>query len=90
MAITFDLPEDIERMLYREMGDISRVAKEALLMEAYRTAKLSLGELAQILGMGVIETLDWLGQHGVPLNYSLEDLDTDRKTLEEIFPQSRA
>jgi hypothetical protein len=40
MAITFELEHDVEQQLRRDLGDLSRAAREALLIEAYRMGKL--------------------------------------------------
>ena len=85
MAILIDIPKELEQDLRAEWGDLERAAKEALLIESYRSGKLSIGYLAEILGMGVIEAENWLGQRGVNWNYSTEDLEADRKTLSRLL-----
>ncbi len=85
MQVTIDVPDYIEKS-FRESGDdIARTTREALAIEAYRTGKISLGDFAEMLGMGSIEALDWLGRRGIPMNYSLEDLYKDRETLKDFF-----
>ena len=90
MAIAFEIPKELEESLKQELGDLSRAAKEAFLVSAYQTGSLSLGELAEALGFGVLQAQEWLSRRSVPLNYSKEDLDLDRQTLERLFPQARA
>ena len=68
-----------------QWGDLEQAAKEALLAESYRQGKISIGFLAQTLGMGVIEAQRWLAQRGVPSNYSRQDFDADCRTLEKLF-----
>ncbi len=85
MAILIDIPKEVEDDLRAEWGNLEQAAKEALLIESYRSGKISIGYLAQILGMGVIEAENWLGQRGVTWNYSVEDLAADRKTLADLF-----
>jgi predicted HTH domain antitoxin len=88
MTVTIELPETSERTLEQAFGkDLNRAALEALAIEGYRTGKLSIGEVARVLEMGAIEAQVWLGKRGVPMNYSLEDLSTDRKTLARLFPE---
>lgn len=86
MTVRFDLPHDMEQHLRREFGDLDQAAKEALLIESYREGRLSAGKIAEILGKGVIETYEWLNLHGVPLNYTLDDLQADRATIARLFP----
>ncbi len=89
MRVDIDIPPRIEGILEAEWGDLSRATKEALAIESYRTGKLSLGLLSEMLGMSTIEADQWLARHHVPLNYSPEDLDADRRDLEELFPELR-
>ncbi len=85
MQITIDVPDHIANRILETVDNLPTAAKEALAIEAYRSLKLSLGETAQMLGKGSIETLDWLGRHGIEMNYSLKDLEEDRKTAEFLF-----
>jgi predicted HTH domain antitoxin len=87
MTITFDIPERIREELASRFGDLGQAAKEALAIEGYRTGKLSVGQVAEILGMGVIEAQSWLGSRGIPVNYAVEDLEADRETLARLFPE---
>jgi len=88
MTISFQLEGDLEEHLRRDLGDLSLVARDALLIEAYRQGKLSIGRLAQTLGMGVIEADQWLAERGVPLNYTYEDFQADVQTLEQLRRES--
>jgi predicted HTH domain antitoxin len=81
MAITFELPQDVERLLREALGDLSEAAKEAFLVQSYLGGRLSIGQVAAVLGKGVIESQAWLAEKGAPLSYSMEDLEEDRKTL---------
>ncbi len=87
MSITFELPGDVERSLRDRFGDLSQAAKEAFLIQTYREGRLSCGQLARILGKGVLETYTWLQERGAPLNYSLKDFDDDCASLAEKFPE---
>lgn len=89
MRIDLDIPKQVQGILEAEWGDLSRAAKEALAIESYRTGKLSVGLLAEMLGMGVIEADRWLAERGVPLNYSPDDLEADRRDLATLFPELR-
>jgi hypothetical protein len=51
---------------------------------------LSAGELAELLGLASsIQAVRWLGARGVPINYSMEDLEADRRVLASDFPELR-
>jgi predicted HTH domain antitoxin len=78
----------IEETLVRAFGpDLKQAAIEALAIEGYRCARLSAGEVAKVLGLPTsIAAQSWLAQRGIPLNYSIEDLEADRATLAKLFP----
>ena len=84
MTVTFQLEDDLEKRLRQDLGDLSQAARDALLIEAYRMGKLSIGRLARTLGVGVLEADEWLAQRGVSLNYSFEDFKADERTLQEL------
>jgi predicted HTH domain antitoxin len=80
MSVSFDLPENIERHLREELGDLNAVIKEAALVGLYRQGKLSHGTLAESLGISRYELDGILKRHNVT-----EDLIT----LEEFNEQAR-
>ena len=80
MNITIELPEDIARQLSTEWRDIGRAALEGLALEAYRARKLNSEQVRRLLGFETRFELDgFLKQHGVWLDYSVEDLARDRE-----------
>ena len=87
MAVTFDLPENVEGELRRQLGDLGQAAKEALAVESYRQGKISLGQLADMLGMAVIAADRWLAARHVAIGYSRGDLEEDRKTLAPLVDE---
>ena len=89
MTVSFDIPKATEEALRAEWGDLERAAREALLVESYRAGKISIGLLAETLGVGVVEADRWLAERGVSLNYSFQDLVADRKSLGELFGTQR-
>ncbi len=85
MSITFNLPSDVEKDLQKELGDLNLAAKEAFLIQNYRAGRLSIGELADLLGVPTrLQAERWLGERGVTWNYSLDELEADRRTLEDL------
>ena len=65
MAVTFQLPTDLEDELRSELLDLDAVAKEALLVSLYRQGKLSHASFAKALGLDRVGTEGVLGKHGV-------------------------
>ena len=46
--------------------ELQREIKEGLAIRKYLKAKISIGELAEILGMKYMEARDWLHAQGIP------------------------
>lgn len=85
MAISIQLPPSLEELLRSQFGDLDQVAMEALAIEAYRTEKLSIGQVAELLGLTVYEAEGFLKEHGVPAAFNCADLEHDRATLKQLF-----
>jgi predicted HTH domain antitoxin len=86
MAITIQLPAEIEQELRRQIPNLDENAREQFLISNYQAGKLSTGDIAEILGLETRhEAYSWLSQRGVPINYSLSDLENDRKNLEKLL-----
>ena len=56
MAVSFELPAEIEQNLRRSIDDLDGAAKEAALVDLYRQDRLSQHELAQALGISRLQT----------------------------------
>ncbi len=85
MHVNINIPLSAEAVLRQEWGDLDQAARDALLIESYRAGKISIGFLAETLGVSRWEAEEWPGQHGVTWNYGMDDLENDRKTLAELF-----
>lgn len=78
--VTISLPDEL-LAAFSAQGDFSRTALEALALEAYRTRKISAALLRQLLGLQTRMQVDgFLKDHGIELEYSMEDLERDRET----------
>ena len=84
MSISFELPE-LEDALRADYGDLNAAARDALLIDAYRTGRLSVGRLAEVRGGSVSSVIAWLGDHGVGPNYSAEDFAADHEALRSVL-----
>ena len=86
MRISLDIPDDLVQRLAEEGTDLSRAALEALAIDAYRMNRITGLQLRTILNIPSRYDLDgFLKHHGVPLDYTIEDLEQDRKTLERLW-----
>jgi predicted HTH domain antitoxin len=88
MSITFELPQDVEKDLRKYFADLDQAAKEAFLVQSYREGRLSVGQIASVMGKGIIDTQAWLSERGAPLNYSAADLEDDRMTLATLLREA--
>ena len=88
MQLTLDIPDDLAAALRAAHGsDLGRAALERLAVEGYRQGRLSTHQLQRLLGFADrFETEGWLGRNGVSLNYSLDDLEADHRTLGRLLP----
>lgn len=89
MTVSIDIPKQAEDFLRSAFGEnLGRAALEAIAIEGYRSDKLSSHEVQTLLGFeDRWETDAWLAKKGVYLNYRLEDLQADRRTLATAFPK---
>ncbi len=85
MSVIINLPEDIAQQLQARWGDLERRALEALAIEGYRSEALSLGQVAEMLGLSVWETEAFFKERKVDLLYTLEDLKEDVAAIERTI-----
>ena len=78
-TVSFQLPDDLEKQLREELGDLDAAAKEAALVELYRQRQLSHAKLAEGLGISRYETDAVLKRHNVT-----EDLLTREEFDEQV------
>jgi len=83
MAVTIQLPADVEERLRAESPNLDSEAREAMLVELYRQDRLTRYELSQSLGLSRFETDGVLKKHRVT-----EDLPTSEE-LEQDLQQAR-
>ena len=90
MTVTIHIPDDAESVLRQAWGaGLDRAALEALVIEGYRTRKFGGGMVRQLLSLPTRwDAEQWLATRGVPLNYSLEDLEADRSALDRALRKS--
>ncbi|OYV89873.1 MAG: hypothetical protein B7Z73_06530 [Planctomycetia bacterium 21-64-5] len=51
----------------------------------YRSEKLSIGQVAELLGTSVYEAEGLMKAHGIDAPYSLDDYERDRQTLDRLL-----
>jgi len=85
MNLELQIPDDVAHLLATEYADLPQAAIEALALEGYRSLRLSEGQVRQMLGFSSrMQVHAFLKEHGVPLHYSLADLEQDRETSKQF------
>ena len=80
--ITIDT--ETETKLREVLGsDLDRIAREALIAEAYRTGKLSIGQTARLLDLSIDGAHGFMKERGIAVNYTRADFDADCEGLRE-------
>jgi Uncharacterised protein family (UPF0175) len=78
MQITLNVPQDVADGLATKWTDLPRAALESLALEGYRAGALMHAQVRRLLGFGTRGEVDgFLKQHGVYLEYTLDDLAQD-------------
>jgi len=92
MTVSIDLSAESEELLRGAFGsNLSRAALEAIAVEGYRRGKLTRYGIQKLLGFdNRWDTEEFLGAHGVDLNYSLDDLEADRRTLDRVLGPAKS
>lgn len=86
MTVTIAIPDKIEHQLRNEWGaDLSRRALEAVAIEGYRTGALSIGQVAETLGISVYEADGFLKEHKIDLPLTIEEFEQDQQALEDLL-----
>ena len=85
MNFTVLIPDDLARRLSADGGDLARRALEAFAVEEFRAGRLTQPELRRLLGLATRAALDaFLKERHVYTDYSIDDLDPDRRDLSRV------
>ncbi len=88
MQIKIDIPEAIGQQLIAQWGNVSQRAKEALAIEAYRTGSLTSAQIQSLLNLSSRwEVEEFLKNSQAYLDYTEEDLEQDRQTLNNLLSE---
>jgi predicted HTH domain antitoxin len=86
MKVTIDIPDTMEQTLYDQLGhDLGKAAKESLAIAWYQSEKISIGQVADMLGVSVYEADGMMKEHHVDAPYSLIDHENDHATLDRLL-----
>jgi hypothetical protein len=85
MQVTVELPDQVARQWGATPAAVGRHVMEDAAIEGYRAGRLSHRQVGQMLGLDYWGAETFLQQRGVPLNYSVAELEADRATLARIL-----
>lgn len=86
MVIKIELPTEIEDDLRSQDPRLDYHARDHFLVAHYQAGQLSTGDIAIILDLETrFQAEEWLADHGACQNYSPDDLEADRRTLDQIL-----
>jgi len=84
MQVILKLPDEIAEGLGGEV-ELPRRVTEALVLQRYLSQEISLGRLAEWLGLSMSEAEAFLDRNNARLPYTREMLEEDRRNLAEAF-----
>ena len=88
MQVTVNIPDDLASQLIPAGQDPARAVLEGALVQAYRENRISGHQLMTALGIETRYELDgFLKARQVWIEYSLEELERDRATMERILSE---
>ena len=85
MEVTINLLEDVVKAFSANVENIEREVLEATELEGDREGKLSVAQIGRMLALSRFEVDEFLKAHNVPADYSIADLEQDRRTLDKLF-----
>lgn len=90
-----DMVKEIEQIAQIEKLDKSSVIRRLLnraipewkleyALKLYQNGEISIGKAAELSSISIWEFMEKLSQYKIPLNYSLEDLESDLKLVKDL------
>jgi Uncharacterised protein family (UPF0175) len=90
MQVTFEIPDSLAAAFHADHAGLSRATLEAFALEGYRSNQLSEFDLKHLLGFDSrMQVHGFLKEHGVDLQYSLEDVEQDIRASDELLASRR-
>jgi hypothetical protein len=86
MEVIMYIPDDIAVQLQLSGIDVSRRLLEMVALEGYKSGELTAHQVGKMLDFETRMEVDgFLKAHGIPLEYTREDLDRDRAALDALL-----
>jgi len=83
--VNLELPADLVSAAKLDRGNVSHEAARLIALELFRDGAVSLGRAAELCHAPLAAFMDFAASQGVPpLNYGIEQLEEDRRTLAKL------
>ncbi len=84
MEVAIHLPDDIAQQVQAQWEDVPRHVLESLALAWYQSSELNEEQVRRLLGYSTRLRVHAFKEHGVPLRYTLEDLEQDRAAHDRL------
>jgi predicted HTH domain antitoxin len=86
MAVTIQLPGDVEQRLRAQTPNLEAEVRAAVALDLFRRGKVSHVELSALLGLDRVQTDAYLKNHNVVEgSLTMEDLEEQSRTLDQVL-----
>jgi len=83
LHVTF--PKSLEITLNKSESETVSTIKEIVALHLYKNGTISLGKAGEIMGLSKQEMLHLLSIRRIPINYDVNDLESDLETLDRVL-----
>ena len=83
LYVTF--PKSLEITLNKSESETVSTIKEIVALHLYKNGTISLGKAGEIMGLSKQEMLHLLSIRRIPINYDVDDLESDLETLDRVL-----
>ena len=83
--ISVSFPKSLEITLNKSESETISTIKEIVALDLYKSDKISLGKAGQITGKSKREMLHLLSFKKIPINFDIDDLESDLVTLNRVL-----
>jgi len=78
-------PKSLEITLNKSESETVGAISEIAALHMYKNGTISLGKAGEILGLSKQEMLHLLSIRDTPINYDVDDLESDLETLDQVL-----
>ncbi len=78
-------PKSLELVMNKPREETVMEIKEIVALDLYKKGQISLGKAGEMLGLSKREMLSLLNYRKIPINYDVDDLKSDIKTLDKLI-----